>query len=109
MGFRKHGTVAKGTQNSIHTLGIINRFFQVQVWQCGGSMNIIPCSRVGHLFRTSTYSFGDGDVDEIKTKNNKRLVDVWMNDSKHLYYAANPCKLSFHKSKSNFRFKRFML
>lgn len=52
-------------------------------------MNIVPCSRIGHLFRVSTYSF-DGDMEEIKTKNNMRLVEVWMDDLKHLYYAANP-------------------
>lgn len=52
-------------------------------------MNIVPCSRIGHLFRVSTYSF-DGDTNEIKAKNNIRLVEVWMNDLKHLYYAANP-------------------
>lgn len=54
-------------------------------------MNIVPCSRIGHLFRWSTYSF-DGDTEEIKTRNNMRLVEVWMDDLKYLYYAANPRK-----------------
>lgn len=57
-------------------------------------MNIVPCSRIGHLFRISTYSY-DGDREEIEAKNNKRLVEVWMTDLKHLYYAANPCNLLF--------------
>lgn len=60
-----------------------------QVWQCGGSMQLIPCSRVGHLFRISTYSF-EGDPEKIRAQNNVRLVEVWMSDFKHLYYAANP-------------------
>lgn len=55
-------------------------------------MEIIPCSHVGHLFRISTYSF-DGDAAKIKARNNVRLVEVWMNDLKHIYYAANPCKI----------------
>lgn len=62
-----------------------------QVWQCGGSMEIAPCSRVGHLYRISTYSF-EGDATQIKAQNNVRLVEVWMSDLKHLYYAANPRK-----------------
>ncbi len=66
---------------------------RTQVWQCGGSMEVIPCSRIGHLYRRSTYSF-EGDATKIKAKNNVRLVEVWMSDLKHLYYAANPRKIN---------------
>lgn len=55
-------------------------------------MEIIPCSHVGHLFRISTYSF-DGNAAKIKARNNVRLVEVWMNDVKQLYYTANPCMI----------------
>lgn len=43
-----------------------------------------------NLFRISTYSF-DGDAAKIKARNNNRLVEVWMADVKHIYYAANQC------------------
>lgn len=52
-------------------------------------MEIIPCSRVGHLFRISNYGF-DGDANTIKARNNVRLVEVWMDEFKYLFYAANP-------------------
>lgn len=61
------------------------------MWQCGGSMEIIPCSHVGHLFRISTYSY-DGNKEEIRAHNTVRLVEVWMTDFKDLFYASNPSK-----------------
>lgn len=52
-------------------------------------MEVIPCSRIGHLYRRSTYSF-NGDPAVIIAQNSVRVVEVWMSDFKHLYYAANP-------------------
>lgn len=63
-----------------------------QVWMCGGSLEILPCSRVGHLFRHSTYSF-DGDQYNITMRNNNRLVEVWMDEYKENFYAANHRKI----------------
>ncbi|XP_055298025.1 polypeptide N-acetylgalactosaminyltransferase 5-like isoform X2 [Sitodiplosis mosellana] len=62
----------------------------LRIWQCGGSLELIPCSRIGHLFRISNYGF-DGDASTIKARNNVRLVEVWMDEKyKNLFYAANP-------------------
>lgn len=58
---------------------------------CGGSLEILPCSRVGHLYRTSTYSF-DGNAELIKIRNNVRLVEVWMDEYKDFFYVTNPGK-----------------
>ena len=56
---------------------------------CGGSLEVIPCSHVGHLYRISTYSF-DGDQRKITARNTNRLIEVWMDEFKELFYAANP-------------------
>ncbi|XP_031629385.1 polypeptide N-acetylgalactosaminyltransferase 13-like [Contarinia nasturtii] len=60
-----------------------------RVWLCGGALEAVPCSRVAHLYRQSTYSF-DGNRDTITNRNSKRVVEVWMDDFKELFYAAYP-------------------
>ncbi|CAK9812671.1 Polypeptide N-acetylgalactosaminyltransferase 3 [Anthophora quadrimaculata] len=60
-----------------------------RVWQCGGSVEIAPCSHVGHLFRKSSpYTF-PGGVGEILYGNLARVALVWMDEWAEFYFKFN--------------------
>uniref|UniRef100_A0A1A8I738 Polypeptide N-acetylgalactosaminyltransferase n=1 Tax=Nothobranchius kuhntae TaxID=321403 RepID=A0A1A8I738_NOTKU len=59
-----------------------------RVWQCGGQLEIIPCSIVGHVFRTkSPHTFPKGT--QVIARNQVRLAEVWMDEYKELFYRRN--------------------
>lgn len=60
----------------------------LQVWQCGGLLEIVPCSVVGHIFRKkSPHRFPNGSITMLR--NLVRLAEVWMDDYKWVFYRAN--------------------
>jgi polypeptide N-acetylgalactosaminyltransferase len=63
--------------------GAENLELSFKTWMCGGSIEIVPCSRVGHIFRIkSPYEYGKNSI-----KHNKmRLAEVWMDDFADLFY-----------------------
>lgn len=63
-----------------------NMELSFKVWMCGGEIEIIPCSRVGHIFRSDNpYSF---PKDRMKTveRNLVRVAEVWLDEYKELFY-----------------------
>lgn len=57
-----------------------------RVWMCGGSMEMVPCSHVGHIFR-STHPYGfPSKTRDYHGLNSKRLADVWLDEYKEIFY-----------------------
>ncbi|XP_041633152.1 putative polypeptide N-acetylgalactosaminyltransferase 9 isoform X1 [Drosophila kikkawai] len=56
-----------------------------KTWMCGGTLEIVPCSHVGHIFRKrSPYKWRSGV--NVLRKNSVRLAEVWMDDYSQYYY-----------------------
>lgn len=56
-----------------------------KTWMCGGTLEIVPCSHVGHIFRKrSPYKWRSG-VNVLK-RNSIRLAEVWLDEYKKYYY-----------------------
>ena len=51
----------------------------VQIWMCGGRLDIIPCSRVGHVFRRRR-PYGSPNGEDTMTYNSLRAAHVWLDD-----------------------------
>lgn len=60
-----------------------------RVWMCGGSIQILPCSRVGHVFRKRR-PYGTAGKDDTMVKNSLRLAHVWMDDYIKYFYESQP-------------------
>nr|CAH0108430.1 unnamed protein product [Daphnia galeata] len=79
--FQKLGTYDDG----FDIWGGENLELSFKTWMCGGTLEIIPCSHVGHIFRKrSPYKWRSG-VNVLK-RNNVRLAEVWLDEYSEYYY-----------------------
>lgn len=55
-----------------------------RIWMCGGSIELIPCSRVGHVFRRRR-PYGNNEQYDTMLKNSLRVAHVWMDEYKDYF------------------------
>ncbi|XP_029026772.1 polypeptide N-acetylgalactosaminyltransferase 17 [Betta splendens] len=58
----------------------------IKVWMCGGSMEVLPCSRVAHIARTKKPYHSNIAVH--MRRNALRVAEVWMDEHKSSVYMA---------------------
>lgn len=66
-----------------------------KIWQCGGSIEWVPCSRVGHVYRGfMPYNFGKLSRKKkgpLITINYKRVIETWFDEKyKEYFYTREP-------------------
>ncbi|XP_077574242.1 N-acetylgalactosaminyltransferase 7 isoform X1 [Stigmatopora nigra] len=64
-----------------------------KIWQCGGQLVFVPCSRVGHIYRLQGWQGNPppAHVGSSPTlKNYVRVVEVWWDEYKDYFYASRP-------------------
>ncbi|KAI5200460.1 polypeptide N-acetylgalactosaminyltransferase 15 [Manis pentadactyla] len=73
-----------------------NLELSLKAWLCGGSVEILPCSRVGHIYRNPG---GSSPLDqEAALRNKVRIAEAWLGSFKDTFYRHNPEALSLSKA-----------
>uniref|UniRef100_A0AAZ3QAR9 Polypeptide N-acetylgalactosaminyltransferase n=1 Tax=Oncorhynchus tshawytscha TaxID=74940 RepID=A0AAZ3QAR9_ONCTS len=82
--FEKIGLLDEGME----VYGGENVELGIRVWQCGGSVEVLPCSRIAHIERAhKPYT---QDLTAHVRRNALRVAEVWMDEYKnHVYMAWN--------------------
>lgn len=62
-----------------------------KIWQCGGGILFVPCSHVGHVYRSHMpYSFGKLSGKPVISTNMLRVIKTWMDEYDRYYFIREP-------------------
>ncbi|XP_068810069.1 probable polypeptide N-acetylgalactosaminyltransferase 8 isoform X2 [Struthio camelus] len=70
----------------MHIYGGENVELGLRAWQCGGKIEVLPCSRIAHLERAHKPYLPD--LSMSMRRNALRVAEVWMDDYKYMVYLA---------------------
>ncbi|XP_037701354.1 polypeptide N-acetylgalactosaminyltransferase 15 [Choloepus didactylus] len=76
--------------------GSENLELSLKAWLCGGSVEILPCSRVGHIYRNQD---AHPLLDQEATLQNKvRIAETWLGSFRETFYGHSPEAFSLSKA-----------
>lgn len=90
---RKYFFELGGYDPGLQIWGGENFELSFKIWMCGGSIEWVPCSRVGHVYRNHMpYGFGKiSSKIPVVLLNYMRVVEVWLDgDFKEYFYRREP-------------------
>nr|XP_033771633.1 polypeptide N-acetylgalactosaminyltransferase 6-like [Geotrypetes seraphini] len=76
-----------------------NLEISLKVWMCGGKLEIVPCSVVGHIYRMENPHIFP-EESSVVSRNLVRVAEVWMDEYKVLFYRRNMEAARIFKEKS---------
>ncbi|NXH33034.1 GLT15 acetylgalactosaminyltransferase, partial [Myiagra hebetior] len=75
------------------------QLFFILTWLCGGSVEIIPCSRVGHVYRNHfPHAFS---YEEAIVRNKIRIAETWLGSFKENFYKHDTVAFLISKVKTS--------
>ncbi|XP_059520014.1 polypeptide N-acetylgalactosaminyltransferase 15 isoform X2 [Myotis daubentonii] len=73
-----------------------NLELSLKAWLCGGSVEILPCSRVGHIYQNQE---ANSPPDKEATLLNKvRIAETWLDSFKETFYKHSPEAFALSKA-----------
>ncbi|NXQ23351.1 GLT15 acetylgalactosaminyltransferase, partial [Alaudala cheleensis] len=75
------------------------QLFFILTWLCGGSVEVIPCSRVGHVYRNHfprAFSY-----EEAIVRNKIRIAETWLGSFKENFYKHDTVAFLISKVKTS--------
>ncbi|VDP77396.1 unnamed protein product, partial [Echinostoma caproni] len=57
-----------------------------KTWMCGGTLEIVVCSHIGHVFRTRNPYMSETSSDMPLRRNMVRMAEVWLDEYRNFFY-----------------------
>uniref|UniRef100_A0A0N5C859 Glyco_trans_2-like domain-containing protein n=1 Tax=Strongyloides papillosus TaxID=174720 RepID=A0A0N5C859_STREA len=70
--------------------GAENIEMSVKAWLCGDGIKVVPCSRIGHVFRHRRPYKSKPGITDSNLLNSLRTVIVWFDEYQKQFYLARP-------------------